>query len=232
MVLCVTNILALSISAAALLVSFVSARYSRRQTRVAAEQLELARQIRTEASNPYVIADIVPRVGGSGLLQFRIKNVGSTLARDVQLSVSPPLEGGESDEWDQKLARVIGRTIPVLPPGRQIEWNFSFGPRLFANPALPRQYTVTVNTTGPSGPVGPMAYVIDLDAIGESALERDTVEACLATIADHTKHLRDIPGALQAISNELEPRPSEAETPSEGSAQSGAVPPGTVSTAP
>lgn len=197
-------IVTLVIAAAALLVSFAAALYSRRQTVLAADQLDLAQRIRIESSEPYVIADIVPRIGGSGLLQFRLENVGPTLARDVQLSVSPPLQGGESDEWDQKLARVVARKIPVLPPGRHIEWYFAFGPRLLGNPSLPRQYTVTVNTTGPSGPVTPMTYIIDLDAIGESALERDTVEACLAKIADHTKNLKDVPGALRTVARQLE----------------------------
>jgi hypothetical protein len=205
----VTTFLSLALSAAAVVVSLVAVLYSRHQTRVAAEQLELARQIRKEAAEPYVIADIVPRVGGSGLLQFRVENVGPTLARDVQLNVSPPLQGGQSEAWDQKLARVVTRKIPVLPPGRHIEWNFAVGPTLFSNPALPRQYTVTVSAVGPFGPVPPLEYVIDLDAIHESALERDTVEASLMKIAGHTENLKNVPEAIRAVARQLEP-PLEA----------------------
>lgn len=211
-----TDNLTLALSAAAVLVSTIAAIYSRSQTRLAAGQLELAHQIRREAAEPYVVADIVPRVGGSGLLQFRIENAGPTLARDVQISVSPPLQGGQSDEWDQRLARAVARKIPVLPPGRRIEWNFAFGPRVFQNPGLPRQYTVTVNVTGPFGRVEPLTYIIDLDAISESALERDTVEACLAKIADHTKDLPGLPGAIHSVAQALTVPPvsGEPEPPS------------------
>lgn len=198
--------LTLAIAAAALLVSFAAVVYSRRQTGLAAEQLELARRIQIEASEPYVIADIVPRVGGSGLLQFRIENIGPTLARDVQLTVSPPLQGGGHDEWDQTLARVVARKIPVLPPGRHIAWHFASGFTIFKNASLPRQYTVTVNATGPAGPVTPLTYIIDLNAIDGSALESGTVEASLAKIADHTKNLKDIPTALRRVAGQLEVR--------------------------
>lgn len=196
----------MAIAAAALLVSFAAAVYSRRQTTLAAAQLELARRIQIEASEPYVIADIVPRVGGSGLLQFRIENIGPTLARDVQLTVSPPLQGGGPEVWDQTLAQVVAQKIPVLPPGRHIAWHFASGFTIFENPSLPRQYTVTATATGPAGPVTPLTYIIDLDAIDGSALESSTVEACLAKIADHTKDLKDIPKALRRVAGELEAR--------------------------
>jgi hypothetical protein len=202
------QVLALAVAVAALLVSAIALLYSRRQTHLAAKQLELASRIRVEAAEPYVVVDIVPQVGGSGLLQFRVENIGPTLARDVRMSVSPPLQGGESDEWDQRLARVVARKMPVLPPGRRIEWYFAFGPRLFENPSLPRQYTVTVNANGPAGPVSPLTYVLDLDVINESALERGTAEASLAKIADHTKRLQEIPNVLRVVADGLTPRTS------------------------
>ncbi|MFJ3214783.1 hypothetical protein ACIPLC_02495 [Kitasatospora sp. NPDC086801] len=203
-----TDILTLSFSAAAVLISIVAVFYSRGQTRAAVQQLQLAQQIRRDAAEPYVLADIVPQVGGSGLLLFRIENAGPTLARDVRLTISPPLQGGEKEEWDRRLARVVARTIPLLPPGRRIEWHFAFGPRLFANSDLPRQYTVTVNAVGPFGPTAPLTYTIDLDAIDASALERGTVEASLARIADQTLTLKDIPRAIGSVENVLKAPPA------------------------
>ncbi|GAA2981262.1 hypothetical protein [Kitasatospora sp. NPDC127116] len=201
-----TEILTLVLSAVAVLVSVVAVLYSRNQTGVAAAQLQLAQQIRREGAEPYVMADIVPQRGGSGLLMFRIENVGPTLARDVQLTVSPPFQGGESEEWDQRLARVVARKIAVLPPRRHIEWHFAFGPRLFENSSLPRQYTVTVTAAGPFGPVEPLTYVIDLDAIDASAIERGTIEASLAKIADHTKVLGNIPRGISSVAEALRER--------------------------
>jgi hypothetical protein len=39
------------------------------------------------------------------------------------LSVTPPLKGGEREDWDEKNARAVGRKIPHLPPQRA--WSVS-----------------------------------------------------------------------------------------------------------
>lgn len=87
-------------------------------------QLRLNKRIRKEATDPYVVPDIKPRAGGSGLLVFTLENIGPTVARDVELSVSPPVKGGERDDWDEKIARAIGRKIPHFPP-RIVGWSGS-----------------------------------------------------------------------------------------------------------
>ena len=199
---CVTTVLSFALSAAALLVSVLAAIYSRRQASVASEQLELARQIRTEASEPYVIVDIVPQVGGTGMLLLKIENTGPTMARDVQLNISPPLQGGLESSWDEQLARVVARRIPFLPPGRRIEWPFAMGYTIFDNDSLPHQYTVTVAATGPSGPVEPLVYVIDLDAIHASLVDHGSVEASLIKIVEHTRNLEGIAGALRGVAGQ------------------------------
>ncbi|MEV8326769.1 hypothetical protein [Kitasatospora sp. NPDC056731] len=109
------------------------------------------------------------------------------------------------------MARVVARTIPLLPPGRRIEWHFAFGGRLFASPDLPRQYTVTVNATGPFGATAPLTYTIDLDAIDASALERGTIEASLAKIADQAQTLKDIPHAIGSVAKALKASPVSGE---------------------
>ncbi|MEU1408662.1 hypothetical protein ABZ471_41400 [Streptomyces sp. NPDC005728] len=127
--------------------------------------------------------------GGSGLLVFIVENIGPTIARDVELSVTPPLQRGERSDWDEKTARAIARKIPHLPPRRRLEWYFSFGPRYFETTDFPQQYTVTVRSTGPGGPVEPLTYVIDLDVIQGMALDRETVVAKLDLIAKNNRAL-------------------------------------------
>jgi hypothetical protein len=172
-----------AIAALAAVISMAALIYSRLQATYSRAQLELGERVRKEAAEPYVVADIQPRAGGSGLLVFTVQNVGPTVARDVELSVSPPLKGGERSDWDEKIARAVARRIPHLPPGRRLEWFFAFGPRFFAKPDLPRQYTVTVKATGPGGPVEPLTYVIDLDVMEGMALDRETIVAKLDKIA-------------------------------------------------
>jgi hypothetical protein len=183
-----------AIAVLAVFISLGALAYTRLQVVYSQKQLKLAERIRKEASEPYVVADIQPRAGGSGLLIFTIENVGPTVARDVQLTVTPPLKGGEREDWDEKIARAVSRKIPHLPPRRRLEWFFTFGPRYLANPDLPRQYTITVKANGPGGAVEPLTYVIDLDVIQGMALDRETVVAKLDTIAENTKALNNLPG--------------------------------------
>ncbi|MFJ6147898.1 hypothetical protein ACIQH7_30310 [Streptomyces anulatus] len=147
-------------------------------------QFMLNRRIQREASQPYVVPDIQPRAGGSGILVFTLENVGPTVARNVKIEVDPPLQGGQGNDWDEKLRVALGRELSHLPPGRRLEWYFTFGPRFYQlSGDLPRQYTVKVRATGPSGPVEEMPYLIDLDLMQETALERETVVAKLGEIA-------------------------------------------------
>jgi hypothetical protein len=178
-----------AIAAIAVVISIAALVYSRLQAIYSRKQLELNERVRREMAEPYVVVDIQPRAGGSGILVFTVENIGPTVARNVELSVTPPLQGGERSDWDEKLARAVGRKIPHLPPRRRLEWFFTYGPRFFANPDLPRQYTVTVKSTGPAGSVEPLTYIIDLDVIQGMALDRETIVAKLATIAKNTEAL-------------------------------------------
>ncbi|MFI1173275.1 hypothetical protein [Streptomyces melanogenes] len=81
---------------AAVLVSLMALYFSHAQFR-------LNNRIRRESTQPYVVPDIQPRAGGSGLLVFTLENIGPTVARDVEISVAPPLKGGERDNWDERI---------------------------------------------------------------------------------------------------------------------------------
>ncbi|MEU0423899.1 hypothetical protein ABZ235_09805 [Streptomyces canus] len=61
------------------------------------------------------------------------------------------------------------------------------GHGLFGDPLLPRVYTFTVNVTGPYGPMDPLTYVVDLSALGDTSLQRDTVTWATKDIAKHLK---------------------------------------------
>ncbi|MFD4583187.1 hypothetical protein [Streptomyces sp. NPDC058434] len=180
------------IAAMAVVISLAALAYSRLQAVYSGKQLKLAEQVRKEANDPYVVVDIRPCDGGSGLFAFTIENIGSTIARDVELSITPPPEGGERVDWDEKIARAIARKIPHLPPHRRLEWFFSYGPRFFGNPDLPRQYTVTVKAAGPAGAVEPLTYIIDLSVMEGMALNRETVVAKLDSIAENTRSLKKL----------------------------------------
>ncbi|MFE0583377.1 hypothetical protein [Streptomyces sp. NPDC058874] len=175
------------IAALAVVISLGALLYARRQAVYAGHQLRLAERVSKEANDPYVVVDICPRAGGSGILVFVIENLGKTVARDVEFTIDPPIQGGESPNWDTDIASAVGRRIPFLPPGRRLEWFFTFGGRFYQRTDLPRQYTVTVNAVGPTGAIAPMTYVIDLNVMEGMALDRETVVAKLDQIAKHAE---------------------------------------------
>lgn len=96
------------IAALAVIISLAALAYARLQAVYSRQQLKLAERIRREASEPYVVADIQPRAGGSGLLVFTVENIGPTVARDVELSVTPPLKGANAQTGMRRSPRLSG----------------------------------------------------------------------------------------------------------------------------
>ncbi|WP_125527124.1 hypothetical protein [Streptomyces sp. WAC 05379] len=162
------------------------------QIDVARQQLAAAERAQREATEPYVVVDIRARSTGSQLLWLVIENVGPTLARDVRITVSPPLATTRGDEATAKLNAAVSRVIPVIPPGRMFGYTMDVGSALFADPQLPRVYTVTVDAMGPRGAVGTLTYVIDLNVLADSALNNDAVEWSTKRIADELKKIREM----------------------------------------
>jgi multidrug efflux pump subunit AcrA (membrane-fusion protein) len=161
------------------------------QIEVARQQLAAAERAQREATEPYVVVDIRARVPGSQLLWFVVENIGPTLAKDVRIAVTPPLATSRGDEAAAKLNAAASRVIPVIPPGRMFGYSMDVGSGFFADPQLPRVYTVTVDATGPRGPVETMTYVIDLNVLADSALNADSIEWSTKRIADELKKIRE-----------------------------------------
>lgn len=157
------------------------------------EQLALAERIHREQNEPYVIVDIQPSDPTSGILVVVIENIGPTVARDVRISCDPPLVSGWGDDLTEMLQRALSRTIPMLPPGRRLEFLLDKQDR-FENSDLPTAYTFTVESEGPSGSVESLEYVVDFGTWAESLMKnRPTkqIEDKLGKIQDAVKALSD-----------------------------------------
>ncbi|MEU7377971.1 hypothetical protein [Streptomyces albidoflavus] len=169
--------LSLAFASAALLVSIVT-------TVVGYKQLSLSRRVRREQLEPYVIVDISPRAPESQMLCLSVENLGPTVARNVRLQIEPPLRSTLDSEREEILRRVVGRTIPSMPPWRKIIYNMDLGHKYFAaDPPLPLVYRATVNADGPFGAVETMTYDMDLDVWPETAIHSETVVGQLKEIA-------------------------------------------------
>ncbi|MFG2019533.1 hypothetical protein [Actinomadura geliboluensis] len=154
-----------------------SADAANEQVAVSRDQLALAKQIQREQNEPYVVVDIQPASWATEVLLLVIENIGPTVARNVKFSVDPPFETSYESRREAPLreANILTKGIPTLPPGRRIEILFDVGFELFKTD-LPKVYEVTVEASGPFGPVEPMRYIIDLEILlGYSLLGRKTV---------------------------------------------------------
>ncbi|WP_327392561.1 hypothetical protein OG533_19715 [Streptomyces sp. NBC_01186] len=111
------------------------------QVAVAHLQLEQAKAAHREQNEPYVIVDIQPRDPASGVLVVVVENIGPTVARNVRIAADPPLVSGWGDDLTQMLQRAMSRTIPMLPPGRRLEYLLDNHARFESD--LPTAYNFT-----------------------------------------------------------------------------------------
>lgn len=179
-------------------ISFTQARHAKTQTQAAVEQasiarlqLEQAEKAHREQNEPYVIVDIQPDGPGSGMLVIIVENIGPTMARDVTITVDPPLVSATGENLTERLQRGLSRTIPMLPPGRRLKYAFDIASRRFGSD-LPTAYTFTVEAKGPFGDVEPMEYLVDISSWRETLLGEPPN-------AKMEKVLSDVAGSLRAL---------------------------------
>ena len=121
----------------------------------AAGQLKIARQIREDAAQPYVYAEVGVSVTSPQLVVLLVKNTGQTAAKDVHVWADPPIrhyEGEIATEWK----------IASLGPGGYLERPIGSGTEFFNRKDRPSRVTVHVSAKGPFGPFEE-SYEIDLD---------------------------------------------------------------------
>ncbi|MGW4020697.1 hypothetical protein [Streptomyces sp. NPDC005009] len=163
-----------------------------RQVEAAVRQVEIAERAHREAAEPYIVVDIRSRTPGSMLLVLAIENLGTTLARNVRISISPPLQSSLGPERVEAINSVLSRPISQMPPRGVLKYTLDVGFGLFEDSSLPRVYSVTVNADGPYGAVETLNYVIDLNILQNAALDRETIEWSTKVLADEAKKMTEI----------------------------------------
>ncbi|MFI2620423.1 hypothetical protein [Streptomyces sp. NPDC018584] len=153
----------LVVAALALLVSILTTWWTKKYAKA---QLDLARRVQQESSEPYVVVDIEPSEPGSFAMVLSIRNIGPTLARNVRITATPDLASSHSPKVTEALQRVLARTIPMIPPGRRLTYFFDTDQRFRSD--LPMAFDFTVRADGPAGDVEPLHYNVDLSVYGEA----------------------------------------------------------------
>jgi len=88
---------------------------------VAFVQVRDARRLREEQAAPYVVVTLENADVGMGSLDLVVKNIGSTPAFDVSVSIDPPMERAlDAPGYPFMGARPLREPIKLLAPGQEI----------------------------------------------------------------------------------------------------------------
>lgn len=156
-------IIAALVAIVALYFSGRSAHAADRAAKAAEKQTDIQEQLRIDAAQPYVWADVRPDDEIGQQLLLAVGNSGPTVATNVRVNVDPPLPtiddpGGRASA---ALAR-LADGLQSLPPGLTLTWSLGLSSTLL-NEQRAKAYTFTVTADGPFGAVPPLTYVVDMD---------------------------------------------------------------------
>lgn len=126
------------------------------------------------------------RIEYSTAIYFVVRNVGQSLAEQVELSFEPvPIDIKGRPLTNLQLA---GRPIPHLAPGAEIRHLFHVGAQLM-NSDGPRSFTVRVRYRGVGGTKYSDEYAFDLEQYRDVTVPAKTVEDHLGTISSELKQV-------------------------------------------
>ena len=165
----VAAIVAAMTSWAAVVVALIAIRPARRSARASEEQTDIQRELARQSAQPYVWADIQPDRQQGTLIHLVVGNSGPTVARNVRVTIDPPLPVQSGDMTCAEIAqRRLQKGILSLAPGRRISWLIGLGSELLQNENDTTVYKICVNADGPYGPIAPNQIEIRLTDWRES----------------------------------------------------------------
>lgn len=132
----------------ALYSNWLSTRAALRAAAAAEKQTKIQEQVRIDAAQPYVWADIRPDDATGTLLNLIIGNSGPTIAQNVQVKVDPALPVvGQLQERADTAQKRLADGIQSLPPGRTLMWPLGQGFNLIKDQG-PQAYIFTITANG------------------------------------------------------------------------------------
>ncbi len=185
-----------------MLAALLAVPYTARAARAARAQTRIQEQVRKDAAQPYVWADIRPSPQHGQLLLLVVSNSGKTVATNVRVTVT----GIDHQQNGAIAQQVLQEGLPALPPGRELVWSLAQPWNFIKSEGHRVDFVITAD--GPFGPVEELRYTIDL------AGHRDTTGVPPGT-------LHGISDALSKLAKELSKSAQfSARTISEGLAAS------------
>ena len=150
----VAAIVAAIASWAAVAGALIAIRPARRSAKASEEQTDIQREIARQSAQPYVWADIQPDRQQGTLIHLIVGNSGPTVARNVRVTIDPPLPVQSSNMARTEVAqRRLQEGILSLAPGRKLSWPIGRGYELLQNENDKTVYKICVKADGPYGPM-------------------------------------------------------------------------------
>lgn len=129
-----TDVAHVGLVAAQLIVLIVAAIFAWRQVKE-------ARELREEQNRPFVVVDF--DVEGGYMVYLEVVNMGTSLARDVSIEISPPLKSAIDIEIGK--LKMLNEGIATLAPGKKYRAFFDMSFRRNEDrPDLPMNHTARV----------------------------------------------------------------------------------------
>lgn len=112
-----------------------------------------------------MVVDFEPSKASHIFMDLIVKNTGSTLATNVDISFEPELAStltSEGDRYRLSESAILTQGIPTLPPNREYRMLFERMPDRYESD-LPRSYLAMVKFDDPRGRNHTLEYRLDLD---------------------------------------------------------------------
>jgi hypothetical protein len=117
---------------------------------VAWRQVREARELRLEQNRPFVVVDFDLDESKGYLIFFEVANMGTSLARAVQIEIDPPLESAIDIEMNK--LKMLNEGIATLAPGKKLRTFFDMSfRRNEAEKDYPMNHVATVRYTDEKG---------------------------------------------------------------------------------
>jgi hypothetical protein len=175
-----------------------------KQLAQAEEAQQANRRAQQDTLQPMVVVDIVPAPNDRGVMMLVIENIGPSVARNVRISVSPPLSrsldrpGSKSvNDW-----HVFTRGIRTMPPRHRMEFFFDVGFQRFTSGVL-NEYIFTVDAEGPFGSIPQMTFEIDLNAMRETWIGQTTLGKAVSQLEKVNVNLRELTSTIRNLAPEM-----------------------------
>lgn len=173
----------------------------REQVAAAREQTRLQREITNEAAQPYVWADIQPDTKQGKILDLVIGNTGPTVATDVKVTFDAPLTMSDfAAHRSEPMLRALEDGLRSLAPGRVIRWTLGAAPELLSEDT-PQLIRITVEATGPHGPLPPLEVPVDASQWRNS---KDAPDGSLHLVR---KSIQDLTKSIDKAASRLTQQP-------------------------